>query len=191
MLQFQNYATYHCTKMSWSKNLCFLTRNFQSLQNSTIWNLVFTLPLRILLKPWTLSFKKDTTTAEIVSQLKCLEERKKGKLYLANERSGVAFFSTDLGHLFGSNVGKEIGVMSRRKGPHKPEYSDSIVRIHSFMIYTDLIEYNIVSDTKTPLLRCFPFISKLKSGDIITSRLYMNYQTFSNLQFRPLLKNVS
>ena len=57
------------------------------------------------------------------------------------------------------------------------------------MMYTDLIEYNIVGDTKASLLRCFPFISKLKSGDILTTGQYMNYQTFSNLQFRPLLKN--
>ena len=56
------------------------------------------------------------------------------------------------------------------------------------MIYSDLVEYNIVGDTKAPLLRCFPFISKLKGGDFITGQ-YMNYQTFSNLQFRPLLKN--
>ena len=33
--------------------------------------------------------------------------------------------------------------------------------------FIDLVEYNIVSDTKAPLLRCFPFISKLKAGDII------------------------
>ena len=57
------------------------------------------------------------------------------------------------------------------------------------MIYTDLIEYNIVGDTKAPLLRCFPFFSKLKSVDIITTGQYMNYQTFRNLQFRPLVKN--
>ena len=56
------------------------------------------------------------------------------------------------------------------------------------MIYTALIEYNILGDTKNPLLRCFPFISKLKAGDIITTGQYMNYQTFRNLQFRPLLK---
>ena len=79
--------------------------------------------------------------------------------------------------------------MLRGKGPHKPEFDYDIVRIHSLMIYTDLIEYNIVGDTKAPLLPCFPFISKLKSGDIITTGQYMNYQTFSNLQFRPLLKN--
>ena len=31
--------------------------------------------------------------------------------------------------------------------------------------------------------------SKLKSGDIITTGQHMNYQSFSKLQFRPLLKN--
>ena len=30
---------------------------------------------------------------------------------------------------------------------------------------------------------------KAKGGDIITTGQYMNYQTFSNLQFTPLLKN--
>ena len=59
------------------KNFCFWTKKFRSSQNSTIWNLVFTLLLRILLKSKTLSFKKDTITAKFVSQLKCLEERKK------------------------------------------------------------------------------------------------------------------
>ena len=111
------------------------------------------------------------------------------EIYLANEGYDLAFFSTDLGHVFGSNVGNEFGVMLRGKRPHKPEFAYDIVRIHSLMIYTDLIEYNIVGDTKAPLLRCFPFISKLKSGDIIITGQYVNYETFSNLQFRPLLKN--
>ena len=57
------------------------------------------------------------------------------------------------------------------------------------MIYTDIEEYNIVENTKAPSFRCFPFISKLKSGFIITTGQYMNYQSFSNLQFRRLLKN--
>ena len=74
--------------------------------------------------------------------------------------------------------------MLRGKGSHKPEFANDIVRIHSLMIYTDLIdliEYKIFGDKKVPLLRCFPFISKLKSGDIITTVQYTNYQTFSNL----------
>ena len=108
---------------------------------------------------------------------------------LANDSSGLAFCSTDLGHIFGNNTGNEFGVLMIRKGPHEPEFAYDFVRIHSLRIYSDIIEYNIVGDTKAPLLRCFPFISKLKVGDIITTGRYMNYQTFSNLQFRPLLKN--
>ena len=54
-----------------------LTTNLQIRQTSTIGNLVFTFPLRILLKPWTLSFNKNTITTNAVSQLKCLEERQK------------------------------------------------------------------------------------------------------------------
>ena len=121
--------------------------------------------------------------------VKVYRRTQKVGIYLANERSGLAFFNTDLGHIFGSNVGNELGVMLRGKGPHKPEIAYDIVRIHSLMIYTNLIEYNIVGDSKTPLLRSFPFISKLKAGDVITTGQYMNYQAFSNLQFRPLLKN--
>ena len=121
--------------------------------------------------------------------VKVSRRTQKVEIYLSNEVSGLAFFSTDLGHNFGSNVGNEFGVMLRQKGPHKPEFAHDFVRIHSLMIYTDLIGYNIVGDTKAPMLRCFLFISKLKSGDIITTGQYMNYQTFSNLQFRPLLKN--
>ena len=122
-------------------------------------------------------------------KVKVSRKTQKVEIHLANETSGLAFFSTDLGHIFGSNVGNEFGVMLKGKGPYEPEFAYDIVRIHSLMIYTDLIEYNIVGNSKTPLLRCFPFISKPKSRDIITTRQYMNYQRFSNLQFRPLLKN--
>ena len=121
--------------------------------------------------------------------VKVSRRTQKVEICLANEGSGLAFFSTDLGQIFRSNVGNEFGVMLRRKGPHKPEIAYDIVRIHSLTIYTDLIEYKIVGDTKIPLLRCFLFNSKLKAGIIITTGQYMNYQTFSNLQFRPLLKS--
>ena len=102
-------------------------------------------------------------------KIKVSRRTPKVEIYVANETSGLAFFSTDLGHIFGSNVGNEFGVMLRGKGPHKPKFAYDIVRIQSLMIYTDLVEYNIVGDTKAPLLRCFPFISKLKSGDIIST----------------------
>ena len=108
---------------------------------------------------------------------------------LANNTSSLAFCNTDLGQIFGNNVGKELVVLIIGKGPDEREFANDIVRILSLMIYSDLVEYNIVGDTKVPFLRCFPFISRLKGGDIITTGQYMNYQTFINLQFRPLLKN--
>ena len=113
----------------------------------------------------------------------------KVKLDLANEESSPAVFSTDLGHIFGGDVRNNLRILLRGKGPHAPTFAYVIVRIHSLMIYTDIVEYNFVGDTKAPLLRCFPFISKLKYGDLITTGQYMNYQTLRNLQFRRLLKN--
>ena len=77
----------------------------------------------------------------------------------------------------------------RGKGLHEPTIAYDIGRILSLMIYTDIVEYNIVGDTKAPLIRCFPFSSNPKTGEIITTGQYMNYQTFCNLQSRRLLKN--
>ena len=110
-------------------------------------------------------------------------------VYLANEESSLAIFSTDLGHIFGRDVRDDSGILMSGKGPHEPIFAYDIVRIPSLMIHTDIKKYNNVGDTKALLLRCFPFISKLKSGDILTTGQNMNYQTFSTLQFRRLLKN--
>ena len=90
-------------------------------------------------------------------KVKVSRRTQKVEIYLANEPFGLAFFSADLGHIFGSNLGNEFGIMLRGKGRHKPEIAYDILRIHSLMIYTDLIEYNIVGDTKAPLLCCFLF----------------------------------
>ena len=53
---------------------------------------------------------------------------------LANDNSGLAICSTDLGHIFGNSVGKEFGVLMIGKGPHEPDVAYDIVRIHSLMI---------------------------------------------------------
>ena len=136
----------------------------------------------------TLSQEKNNHNETCIT-VKVSRRTRKVIIMLANDTSGFAICRTDLGHILGNNVGNEFGVMMIRKGPHEPEFAYDIVRIHSVMIYSDLVEYNIVGDTKAPLLRSFPFISKLKGGDIITTGQYMNYQTFSNPQFRCLLKN--
>ena len=77
-----------------------------------------------------------------------------------------------LGHIFGISVGIIFGVLMRRKGPQKTQVAHKIVRLHLLMIYTDLIDWNIVGDTKVPLLHCFPFILKLKAGDNINAQIF-------------------
>ena len=101
--------------------------------------------------------------------VKVCRSTQKVVIMLANDSSGLAFCSTDLGHIFGNNVGNQLGLLMKGKGPHEPQFAYDIVRIHSLMIYSDLVDYSIVGDTKAPLLRRFPFISKLKGGDIITT----------------------
>ena len=188
-LQFQKNPTHQCTKMLRKENLCFFDKKLS--KSSELYYLEpgvypsitdFVEAMNILIQ------ERHNHSVNCI-KVKVSRRTQKDKIYLANEASGLAFFSTDLGHFSGSNVGNEFGVTLRGKRAHKPEFAYDIFRIHSLKIYTDLIEYNIVGDTKAPLLRCFPFISKLKSGDIITTGQYLNYQTFSNLQFRPLLKN--
>ena len=64
----------------------------------------------------------------------------------------LRFLTTDLGLIFGSNAGNDIGVLLRGKGSHNPVFAYDIVRMHSLLIYTNLIEYKIIGSTKAPLL---------------------------------------
>ena len=44
-------------------------------------------------------------------------------ILLANDTSGLAIYSTDSGHTFGSILGNEFGVLMIGKGPHEPEFA--------------------------------------------------------------------
>ena len=100
------------------------------------------------------------------------------------------FLGSDSGQISVRNVGNECGLILRRKVPYKAKFTFDFVRIPSLMIYTDLIEYKIVAQTKAPELRQLSFFNKLKAGDDITTVQFKIYPTFSNLQIRTLL-NIS
>ena len=51
----------------------------------------------------------------------------KVKVYLANEESSLAIFSTDLGHIFGGDVRNYSGILMNGKGPHEPTFAYDIV----------------------------------------------------------------
>ena len=69
------------------------------------------------------------------------------EIYLKIEGSDLAFPSADLENIFGSIVGNNFGEMLRGKRPHKPDFAVNTVRVYSLIIYTELIEYNIVRET--------------------------------------------
>ena len=49
--------------------------------------------------------------SEICILVKVSRRTQKVEIYFANEKSGLPFFSTDLGHIFESNVGDEFEIM--------------------------------------------------------------------------------
>ena len=44
-------------------------------------------------------------------------------IILANDNSGLAFCSTDLGHIFGNKVGNHFGVLMKGTGPHEHQFA--------------------------------------------------------------------
>ena len=106
-------------------------------------------------------------------------------VHLTESQSVFMIQISGLSHVFGCELEQsQTGFIMKGKGPHYPQDSYDIIKLHSLMIYSDIIEYNIVGDTKTPLLRCIPFLSKVKKVDIISTGHYKNYHSFTNLQFK-------
>ena len=84
-------------------------------------------------------------------------------LSFPNENSLLVIFSTNLCHVFGCEEAVyEMGVFMSGAGPHFPKFPYDIVRIHTLMIYSDIVEYNIVDDTKATLFRFFRLFLNLK-----------------------------
>ena len=158
-LQFGENLTHQCTKISQRENLCFFfIKKLPKLSEFYYLESGLCPTLTDIFEAMNTLILERHNHSESCITLKASRKTQKVEIHLAKEASGLAFFSTDLEYLFSSNVGNEFGVMLRGKGPHKPEIAHDIVCIHSHMMYTDHIEYNIVGDTKTPLQRCFLFI---------------------------------
>ena len=82
---------------------------------------------------------------------------------LTEDQSLFVFHRSDSNQNFGCDLKQnQIGVIMNGKRLHYPQCSYETKTVHSFMIYRDIIEYNELVDTRTPSLRCFPFISKAK-----------------------------
>ena len=91
-------------------------------------------------------------------------------LSLSNRNSLLVTFSAYIGHVFGwEEAVYGMGVFMSGADPHFPKFPYDIVRVHTLMIYSNFVEYNTVGHTNAALLRCIPFILKVKNGDIIST----------------------
>ena len=69
-------------------------------------------------------------------------------ILLIEDQSVIIIQSADLSYISGCELEQnQTGVIMKRKGPQYPLYSYDIIRMHSLMIYSDIIEYNIKGDT--------------------------------------------
>ena len=69
---------------------------------------------------------------------------------LVNDESSLVISSIELGRIFRGDVHNNRKILMLGKGPHETLFPCDIVRIHSLMIYSDIVEYNIVGDKKHP-----------------------------------------
>ena len=106
------------------------------------------------------------------------------KITLPNADAALKFISPDIAHI----LGFLMSFLLNGIGPHKSHYPVDIPRFHAIVIYSNIVRPGIFGDTKAPILRSFPFIPKLKNEAIVTGQ-FMNYHTFSNLHYKPLLTN--
>ena len=165
----------------------FDENNFQSCLNFTIWNPVLTVPLGILLTPWTATIKKDTIRARVVSSWKRLEKRKEFRFTV--QRKDLFSHSLVKLHLWW-----QLAMLARNL-----EWCWKEENFTNQNLITTLFTYTFSWCTRTrlgkkflltrrPIAALLFIISKLKVGDTISTAHYITYQTFSKLQFRQPVK---
>ena len=110
-LQFRNYPTHQCSKKLRSKNLCFFVKKLS--KSSELYYLELGLHPSItdIVETMNILIQERHNQSENCIKVKVSRGTQNVEIYLANEASGLAFFSTDLGHIFGSNGGNETAVL--------------------------------------------------------------------------------
>ena len=130
------------------------------------------------------SLKKKRSTQKVDLKWSINQVSRKVDISLPSKDSHLVISSPDLSTI----LGFPSNVWLKGIGPHQSLYPIDILRIHSVMVYTDIVEYSVIGDTKAPVLRCFPFEQRL-SRDRISVTKFISNNSFDNLQFRRLLRN--
>ena len=119
-----------------------------------------------------------------------------------NENEGLAFESSQIPSLLGfdgvsDNVGSSYVHLGYKQGfyfePNKHTGNfpiDITAGTHSMLVYTDIINYQYVGDTKAPVLRIIDCGRRLKNGSTtLTTVSTLTKKSFSILEYKKLLKS--
>ena len=115
----------------------------------------------------------------------------------------LVFRSADLQAVLGytalesENAIAEVVVPESDKVPGHPDpsrdgwivgsYPSDIQRLHTIMLYTDIIEHQIVGDTTAPLLRVVPLTSRMKNNELSKTEDSQTVHLFTEpLQFKKI-----
>ena len=126
---------------------------------------------------------EDVSTKSMKMTWNVNNSTQKVEITLPSPHSGLVISSPDIAHILG--FPQSFVVLGAT--PFISLFPIDIIRVHSLMLYTDIIAHGVIGDTTAPLLRCFPFISKIK-GDELSTTQFMNYRCFENLLFKKLSK---
>ena len=110
----------------------------------------------------------------------------RARIHLANEGAAPSFFSTHLGHFIIGNVGNEFWVMLSEKYLKKQNLLTTLSAYTLPWYAQTWLSTKLFATTRPHC--CVAFLS-IKAWNIIATGQYIDYQTFSSLQFRPLLKH--
>lgn len=116
-------------------------------------------------------------------------------LFKTSDHCAIVLLSDDLSHIFGyEKFPSTINPMNKSLS----KYPSDICRFHSVIAYVDIIEHAVIGDIRAPVLRSFPYGTKLKSSNKVISyyadeririETYMTHLSFTDLQYRKLSKN--
>jgi hypothetical protein len=119
------------------------------------------------------------------------------QILMEEEGGRLVLTSPDMLAIFGFSVQRgrdEINVTSALakldSGWVTGDYDPDLQRLHTALVYTDIIEHQIIGDTLAPLLRLIPITGKMKNNEMSNMESSQVSKTFNlPLQFKKVQVN--
>ena len=111
---------------------------------------------------------------------------------MVNKGTQLSLLSSDLRSILGFSLDTGMhGIVHKNNdddGWIKAEYSMDIRRLHNMMVYSEIIEHQVIGDVLAPLLRSIPLVSKMKGAETSNTDVSQVTKTFAiPLQFKKVL----